>query len=74
MILTKKKKKYPLHYGLGLKYRKDIRGRGIFSSTLKYFGRFLKNNLPEILGITKNIIAKRAVENRSASIKQVIRE
>src|SRR5215475_7767820 len=78
MIITKFKKKYPIHYGLGIKYRKDLRGRGIFSTikkfgkpTLKYLGRFLKNNLPEILGITKNIIAKH--ENKP-TVKQVIRD
>src|SRR5277367_5348734 len=76
MIITKSYR--PIQYGFGLKYRRDMRGNGIFDSLKKYglpakrfFGRLIKNNFPEILGITKNIIGK---HDKRPTIKQVIQD
>ena len=76
MIITKSYR--PIQYGFGLKYRRDMRGNGIFDSLKKYglpakrfFGTLIKNNLPEILGITKNIIGK---HDKRPTIKQVIQD
>src|SRR5277367_5631161 len=84
MIITKSYR--PIQYGFGLKYKRDMRGNGIgpwpsstlFDSLKKYglpakrfFGTLIKNNLPEILGITKNIIGK---HDKRPTIKQVIQD
>jgi len=60
MIIRKTFKK---QYGMGFKYYQT--GDGVFDSVkkygfpvLKYLFRFVRNNLPEILQISKNIINK----------------
>lgn len=63
-------------YGMGFKYYQ--KGDGFFDTVkkygfppLKYLFRFVKNNLPEIIQITKNVISK---HDKRPSFKEVVRD
>src|SRR5688572_4696312 len=85
MIITRHSQMYPVQYGLGVKFRRDLRGGNLFSTIRRYglpagkfvwqkiLRPFLKNNKRELTAESMNIIKKLAA-GKKPDIKEAARE